>query len=651
MSEKVVSTIKTISIEAIDKAKSGHPGIALSSACSLNTLYTKFINVTSMNPKWFNRDRFILAAGHGSSILYTILHLANFNISIEDIKNLRQLNSITPGHPEVETPGVDATSGPLGQGIAEGIGMQIAESYLASKFNKSDLVLVDHYTYVLCGDGDLQEGVTLEAISLAGHLNIQKLIVLYDSNDVQLDGYVEEVNTENTKLKFISCGWKYIKVDNGENSLEIERAINKAKKENGPVIIEIKNKIGKGSSLEGNPKSHGAPLPSDDVIKFREELGGEKFEICSEVYQEYKDTLIRRGNAKYKKWLKTLKIYASKYPNDYKEFLNVLENKPIVDFDNLIKFDKTYNKATRFASGDIFKAISRIDPYFIGGAADLSSSTQGEIEGGRYTKDNRGGRNIYFGVREHAMNAIANGIALHQGLRVFISGFFVFSDYMKPAMRLSALMKLPLIYHFSHDSIAVGEDGPTHQPVEQISMLRCIPNFNVIRPCDANETIEAFKVAYNSTKTPTCIVCTRQGVRNLDIEHKNLSKGAYIVKRETEELKLIIITAGSETALVLDSLELLENKSIRVVNMPSSYLFDLTSDKYKESILPKNVRKRMVVEMSDCLPYYKYLGMDGYVYGVNTFGKSANIDVIIKEFGFSKDQLLKVIIKYLNKED
>jgi transketolase len=485
-----IKTLRVLSVEEITKAKSGHPGIALGAAPIIHTLYTKILNSDPLHDQWINRDRFILAAGHGSSLLYSVLHIAGFGLTKSDLESFRQYGSLTPGHPELHlTKGVDATSGPLGQGIPEGVGLAIAEEFLAAKFNQGNYRLIDHYTYVLCGDGDLQEGVTQEAISIAGHLGLKKLIVLYDSNDIQLDGRVDLSNTEKVKDKYTAAGWNYLLVKEGENTDAIEEAILKAKKDSDkPTIIEIKTVIGFGSAAANTSKAHGTPLSDEEVAKMRAELGGSQFEVKEDVYRYYRETFGKRGMECYNSWETAKEEYSRLDPDLYRLFDKMIHDAIDIDFGNLIHFDSSYNKATRVASGEIINAISKLHPGFLGGSADLSSSTKARGADGDYSKTNRLGRNINFGVREHSMAAISNGIALHQGLKVFCSGFFVFSDYMKPAIRLACLMGLPVTYVFTHDSIAVGEDGPTHEPIEQLTMLRSIPNINVIRPADAHET-------------------------------------------------------------------------------------------------------------------------------------------------------------------
>ena len=574
-----IQTLRVLSVEQSTKAASGHPGIALGAAPMIHALYSRFVRTSLKDLNWINRDRFILAAGHGSSLLYSLLHLLGYNLTQEDLANFRQFGSITAGHPECDlTPGVDATSGPLGQGIAEGAGMALAEAFLAEKFNRDELKLIDHYTYVLCGDGDLQEGVTQEAISLAGHLGLNKLIVLYDSNDIQLDGEVKNANSENIREKYEAMNWNYLHVRDGEDVDAVVKAIKKAQDSTKPTIIEIKTIIGRGSASENTSKVHGSPLPKEEVDKMRADLGGQAFGVDSSVYEFYRETFGKRGEEAYQKWSEACKEYQEKYPEAYKEFERLLNDDFLIDFENIIKYSNDYNKATRVSSGEILNAISKIHPGFIGGSADLTASTRAKGADGDFGLANRLGRNINFGVREHAMAAITNGIALHGGLKPFCSTFFVFSDYMKPAIRLAALMKLPVIYVFTHDSIAVGEDGPTHQPIEQLTMLRSIPGLNVIRPADANEVKGAWEVAYYSKHNPTAIVLTRQNLPSVteDNATQKVKFGGYILAHEKENLDGILIASGSEVSLALSAQTMLreEGYDVRVVSMPSICLFE-----------------------------------------------------------------------------
>ncbi len=645
--QKAIETIRVLSVEQITKAASGHPGIALGAAPMLHTLYARIFNTSLKVPEWINRDRFILAAGHGSALLYSMLHLLGYNITINDLKDFRQYGSITAGHPEINVKlGIEVSSGPLGQGIPEGVGIALAESFLAAKFNRDDLNIIHHYTYVLCGDGDLQEGVTQEAISFAGHFGLNKLIVLYDSNDIQLDGKVSNANSENVKAKYEAMNWNHLFVEDGEDLSSIEKAIRKAQKSDKPTIIEIKTIIGRGSSSQNTSKVHGSPLPKEEVEKMRLELGGEEFTVTEDVYAYYEETFQKRGEKAYQEWLLQYQAYQEKYPEDHLLLEKMIKDEVEIDFENLISFPKDYNKATRVSGGEILNEISKLHPGFIGGSADLTVSTKAKGADGDFSKTNRLGRNINFGVREHAMAAISNGIVIHGGLKAFCSGFFVFADYMKPAIRLAAIMSLPIIYVFTHDSIAVGEDGPTHQPVEQLTMLRSIPNINVIRPADANEAKYAWEVAYNSKLKPTAIVLTRQDTAMVTSEQEAQKGkyGGYILAHEKEKLDGILIASGTEVKLALDAKQKLWELGydVRVVNMPSIDLFEEQSPQYRNDVLPPSVNSKVAIEMSEAAHFYKYLGSKGKLINIQRFGMSGKYQVLVPNFGFSVERIVEV---------
>jgi len=641
--KKALDAIKILGVDAINNANSGHPGIVLGAAPIIFSLFKDHLNINVENEKWINRDRFVLSAGHGSAMLYAINHLVGYDISIEDLKNFRKIGN-TPGHPEYgHTSGVETTSGPLGQGISNAVGMAIAESHLAKRFNGDNFNIIDHYTYVLAGDGDLQEGVALESISLAGHLKLGKLIVLFDSNDIQLDGPVNLAYSENHKRKFESLNWHYIYVEDGSDVKEISKAIKKAKKvSDKPSIIEIKTIIGAGSTNEGTSSVHGMPL-GDDIFNLRKNLNweDEPFEIDKDIYDFYLKNVKSRGIKKYNSWAKKYEEYRILE----KEKFDLLEKFINDDFnvslnDILEKMTIKEKSATRNLSGEVLKILSNEYLNLIGGSADLTSSTKAKGVDGNYSFENQLGRNINYGVREHAMGAIANGIILHGGLKSFTGAFFVFSDYMKPAIRLAAIMKIPTIFIFSHDSVAVGEDGPTHQPVEQLAGLRAIPNLNVIRPADANETIAALKIAVDSKNIPTTIVLTRQNVKNFkNTSYEKTLKGAYIVERENEKLDGIIIATGSEVELAINVKEelLKKNIDVRVVSMPSHYLFEKQSEEYKNNILPKGV-KTIAVEMASSMSWYKYTP---HVYGIEQFGLSDKGEKVVEIMGFTKEKICK----------
>ncbi len=647
MDQKAINTIRFLGVDAINKANSGHPGIVLGAAPMAYKLFTAHMNIDVKKPHWINRDRFVLSAGHGSMLLYAINHLSGYKVSIEDIKNFRQLGN-TPGHPEYgHTDGVETTSGPLGQGISNAVGMAIAETHLAAKFNKPNYNIIDHYTYVICGDGDLQEGVALEAVSLAGRLGLGKLIVLFDSNDIQLDGEVSLAFNENTKKKFEAMNWQHILVEDGNDLNAIHRAINKAKKEeNKPSIIEVKTKIGYKTSFEGTSKVHGSPIGSDEADKLREKLNWsyQPFEVPEDVYQLFRKKVTLRGQRVHRKWKKLFEAYQNEYADDAKllnQFLNddMLVNE--ADFEDLAKAN---DEATRSVSGKVIQRLSNQFLNLIGGSADLTVSTKAKGADGHYDKNHRLGRNINFGVREHAMGAIVNGLTLHGGLKAFSGAFFVFSDYMRPAIRLAAIMNIPSIFVFTHDSIAVGEDGPTHQPVEHLAGLRSIPNLNVIRPADAHETIAAWKVAMESKDTPTVIVLTRQNVKNYqETNAEGLSKGAYIVSKESDQFDGILLATGSEVELAMKAKEILKNQGVdvRVVSMPSHHLFDKQTKKYQKEILPKR-KKTLAVEMGSSMSWFKYTKD---IYGLDTFGASAPMEDVLEHFNFTAEKVAKAFLK------
>ncbi len=638
MEQTAINAVRMLAVDAINKAKSGHPGICLGAAPMLVDLYANFMNVDKTHMDWINRDRFILSGGHGVPMMYGLLNLMGFGVTVDDIKSLRQLHSKTPGHPEADvTAGIDASTGPLGQGIAMGVGFAMAERFLAAKFNREGFPVVDHYTYVMCGDGDLQEGIAQEAISLAGHHKLNKLVLLYDSNDVQLDGPTNASYTEDIKKKYEAMGWAYIRVENGNDTAAISKAIKRAHKNvDKPTLIEVKTVIGYGSPLAGLCDSHGAPLGEEKTAALRKTLGWDyaPFEVPEEAYQTM-DVVNKRGKRAYSKWKKLVKAYTEQYPEEAKQFDNAV--KGIYNLDFTLDFPVGHSDATRNTIGAVIKEFSKLNPTFIGGSADLTKSTKAKGADGDFTPDNPTGRNIMFGVREHAMGAIVNGLNIHGGVRAFTGAFFVFSDYMKGAMRLAALMGVPSIFVFTHDSIAVGEDGPTHEPIEQIAGLRATPNMDVYRPADAWEVVECFKKAIASKHTPSCIILTRQNLRVEDHANSDVAKGGYVLKEEQGELDLCLLASGSEVNLAMDVANKLESqgKNVRVVSMPNTADFDRQSKAYRQSVLPDR-KKVVAVEMSSDNVWYKYAA---YVYGIDKFGASAPASVLMKEYGFTADQL------------
>ncbi|MBF7095542.1 transketolase [Alkalibacter mobilis] len=650
-----VNAVRMLGVDMVNKANSGHPGIVLGAAPTMYTVFTKHLSYNPQNPNWIDRDRFVLSAGHGSALIYSTLHLAGYDLSMDELKNFRQWGSKTPGHPEFgHTEGIEATTGPLGQGISMAVGMAVAEKYLGAKLNKDGVAVMDHHTYVLCGDGDLQEGVAMEAVSLAGHLGLEKLIVLFDSNDIQLDGPVKMANIDNVAEKFKAMNWNYILVKDGENVDDISAAIDEAKKNQGrPTLIEVKTVIGFGSPQAGTSATHGNPLGEENTKVARETLGWEKepFDIPQEVYDDFKAANEIKGIKKYEDWNKVVKEYCDNNPEEAKIIDALINGKNIdVDYDEIFsQYTPGDSLATRASSGDILKLLQNSNPLLIGGSADLASSTKVKGIDGDFGPENPAGRNINFGVREHAMAAIVNGLVLH-GLKGFAGGFFIFSDYMKPAMRLSALMGIGSIFAFTHDSVAVGEDGPTHEPIEQLAGLRAMPNMDVLRPADANEVKAAWKLALESDKTPTSILFTRQNVPTLDnASFEGVEKGAYVISPEKDKAQAILIATGSEVSLALDAQKVLwdEKIDVRVVSMPSMFRFKQQSSEYMESILPKEVESRISVEMGSSFGWAEFVGSKGTYLAIDKFGASAKGEEVIHNYGFNVDNLVGKIKEIL----
>lgn len=642
-----IATIRGLCIDMINKAKSGHPGIALGAAPILYTLYTRHLNAVSKDPKWINRDRFVLSAGHGSSLLYAVLHLAGYQISLDDIKNFRQLGSITPGHPEFGvTPGVDSSTGPLGQGIGMAVGMAMAEQMLAHAYPHGDL-LCNHYTYALCGDGCLEEGISQEAISLAGFQKLNKLILLYDSNNITLDGSLDLSFNEDTETRFKAVGWNVLKVNDGNNVEEIDKAIRQAKKSvSKPTLIIINTTIGYGASAEGTNKVHGAPIGVEDGKKAKLSYGfdHEDFFVPEEVYKHFNDTFGVRGQKAYSDYQREFVTYQEKHKVEAERFLKLKDNDVSAYLPHELPSDFGIEPlATRKVSQNALNDYNNSLPNLFGGSADVASSVMTQIKDGKYFAPNsRDGHTVNFGIREFAMTAIQNGMLLHGGIRTYVGSFLAFSDYMKGGMRIAALTGLPAIYLFSHDSIAVGEDGPTHQPVEQVATLRLIPNMNVIRPCDARETYAAWQVALRSLNTPTSLILSRQVLPQLaNTSAEGLYKGAYVIS-DNSQAKFIIIASGSEVDLALKAQKSLLEKGIptRVVSMPSWELFEAQNDEYKASILNMPKNKRLSVEMMSSFGWDRYAD---YHMSVDVYGKSAKASDVIKAYGFSEEDLVKKV--------
>lgn len=653
-----IAAIRSLVIDMINKANSGHPGMSVGSAPILYTLYKYHMNCTNSDSTWINRDRFSLASGHASALLYAILHLTGYNVTMKDLINFRQWNSPTPGHPEYWiTHGVDTASGPLGQGIPCAIGMALAERILATRFNKEDITLIDHYTYALCGDGDIQEGVTLEAASLAGLWGLGKLIVLYDSNGITLDGPLQNAYNANTQALFEAMHWQVLKVDDGNNIDDINAAIAKGKSNlEQPTLIIVNTVIGQGSINEGTHKVHGAPLGKEDGKRAKLSYGFDfpEFTMPQEVYDSFNDTCVKYGKANYLEWILKENEYHSKYPEDYKIFIEGIKNEPVdLDFSALEKkYVPGFQDATRNSSNEIINEIAKQVPMFYSGSSDLASSTKTLIKGeGLLSKADYSARNIAFGIREFGMFAIMNGMALHKGVKVSGGGFLVFSDYGKAGLRMAGLSQLPIILPFSHDSIAVGEDGPTHQPVEQINTLRMIPNFVCFRPADAKELMGCWKWAVNSICTPTAICLTRQNVPVLEnTDPSQVERGAYIVGKEIKKLDLIIIATGSEVSLALQAKEVLFKKyniDARVVSMPSMELFDSQVYRYQQSILPNSCDKRVSIEMAHNGLMFKYIGRNGLGIGVNSFGQAAPAKIVMSKYGFNVEDIVVRIRNYM----
>lgn len=646
LEERSINAVRMLSVDAIEKANSGHPGLPLGAAAFTYELWANHLSINPDDQKWINRDRFVLSAGHGSAMLYSLLHLFGFGLTIDDLKEFRQVDSLTPGHPEYKhTNGVECTTGPLGQGIAMAVGMAMAEEHLAAMYNKDDLKLIDHYTYVVCGDGDLMEGVALEAISLAGTLNLNKLIVLYDSNKITIEGSTDLAFREGVVKKFEACGWCTREVSDGNNLMEINEAINSAKKDPHPSLIKINTKIGYGSPVANSSKAHGSPLGADNLKATKEYFGysEEPFHVDEDVYENIKSH-IENKKIIYEGWKRVEHLYKEKYPEDYKNLMDVYENKNKESFlneEDFYSFDK--DLATRANSGEIINRIANKVNYLFGGSADLAPSNNTHMNNSsNFSAEDRLGNNINFGIREHAMGAITNGILLHGGLRSYGGTFLVFSDYMKPALRLASLQMLPNIFVLTHDSIGVGEDGPTHQPVDQIPMLRSIPNMIVFRPADGFETAVAWKVAMNSTSTPVCLILTRQKLKRLN-SSINACKGAYIIKKEEGELEKIVIASGSEVSIALEAAEGL--KGVRVVSMPSMELFEAQPSEYREEVLPSNIEKRISVEAASTFGWAKYVGLKGVSIGMESFGMSGPGPEVFEYFGITSSRIREELEK------
>ncbi len=658
-----INTIRTLAIDAVQKANSGHPGMPLGMAPIAYALYYKTMKHNPANPNWINRDRFVLSAGHGSMLLYSILHLSGYKVTLEDLKNFRQWNSITPGHPELgHTAGVETTTGPLGQGFATAIGMAIARDYLAALFNKDDIRIIDHVILGICSDGDLMEGVSHEAASLAGHLKLGKLVFFYDDNSITIDGRTDISYSDDVARRFEAYGWQVLTILDVNNSEQVDRAIKLCRSTcEKPTLVITKTQIGYGSpNKQGKSSSHGAPLGEEEVKLTKKYFGmpeDKTFYVPDEVYSHFKG-IAECGQEAEDLWNHSLDEYKIKYPKDFALFESVMN----YEFDkewlnHLPKFDDLSEKiATRVASGKVLNAAAIDIPGLIGGSADLNESNMTHIKSSKsFSAEDRKGKNIHFGIREHAMGSVLNGMAIYGGLVPFGATFLIFSDYMRPAIRLAALMKQKVIYVFTHDSIGLGEDGPTHQPIEQIAALRAIPNLFVIRPADANETVEAWKYAINHKGGPVALILTRQKLPILDQNKygsaKGLENGAYIVKDSKQKPDLLLIATGSEVSLSLKAAEQLETegKNVRVISFPSWEIFEQQSDEYKNQILPTEIKTRVSVEMGIAMGWQKYVGDSGEVMSIETFGASAPDNILYEKYGFTVANVVATVKKALSK--
>lgn len=657
-----VNTIRALSIEQIERANSGHPGLPLGAAPMAYALWAEHLQINPKASDWINRDRFVLSAGHGSAMLYSLLHLSGFNVSIEDLKEFRQLNSKTPGHPEYRhTQGVEATTGPLGQGIAQAVGMAMAEEHLAARYNRPDYPVIDHYTYSLVGDGDLMEGISYEACSFAGRQKLGKLIVLYDSNNISLDGDLDQAFVEDIQKRFESQNWHYQRVEDGNDLAAIAEAIEQAKGvTDQPSLIEVKTVIGYGSPQQGTSKVHGAPIGEDAWRETKEKYQYDlaAFQVDPHAQEQFDTRVLQRGQKAYEEWQDLFDRYQKNYPDQAKELKQAFNNELPADYDRELTFqDETYKaEASRASSGQAINALASTIPYFWGGSADLSGSNKTMIKDDKdYMPEDRQGRNIWFGVREFAMAAMMNGAALHGGNRIYGGTFFVFSDYLKAAIRLSALSKIPVTYVLTHDSVAVGEDGPTHEPIEHLAAFRSMPNLNVLRPADANETMVAWKIAIESQETPNLLALSRQSLPVLkntkDLAEEGVRKGAYVISPSRQQASGLLIATGSEVAVAIEAQELLfeQGVDVAVVSMPCQELFDQQSDDYRESVLPSGLKQRMSIEMGASYGWHKYIGLEGVTYAIDSFGQSGPGEEVLKHFGFTAEQVAKAYLQaYVN---
>lgn len=650
-----INTLRVLSAESVQKANSGHPGLPLGAAPMAYTLWAKVMNHSPQNPNWMNRDRFVLSAGHGSMLLYSLLNLFGYGLDMEELKRFRQLGSHTPGHPEYgHTVGVETTTGPLGQGLANAVGMAMAEAHMASKFNTENRKIIDHYTYALVGDGCMMEGISNEASSLAGTLGLSKLIVLYDSNNISIEGDTALAFRESVSKRYEALDWDVHFVEDGNDVESIRKAIKAAKADDKrPSFIEIKTKIGYGSAKEGMASAHGEPLGEDNVAGLKKNLGWsyeDEFYVPQEVRDHMAEIIAEKGAAE-KAWNEEYALYKNENPDLARELERYLEMDIPLDYldsDEFYEFDK--DMATRESSGIVLNRLASKLPQLFGGSADLAPSNKTVMkERGSFSREDYSGSNVHFGVREHSMAAVSNGLALHGGILPYCATFLIFSDYLKPALRLSAIMGQRVIYILTHDSIGVGEDGPTHQPVEQLSMLRATPNMVTFRPCDAKETAAAWSYALQREEGPTAMALTRQKLRNLSETGRDALKGGYVLKNLGDKPDILLMASGSEVALIYDAAESIHEKGygVRVVSMPSSDVFDKQSSDYKESVLPDSVRARLSVEAGATQCWHKYVGLDGKAIGIDSFGASAPAGELFDKFGFTVGKIVEEAISLL----
>lgn len=655
ISEKTINTIRILSADMVQKAKSGHPGAPMGMAPMAYSLWAEKMNHNPSNPNWVNRDRFVLSAGHASALLYSLLHLFEYGLPMDEIKNFRQWGSKTPGHPEYKhTVGVETTTGPLGQGLANGVGFAIAETMLADKFNREGFNLIDHYTYVIAGDGCMMEGIASEAASLAGTLKLGKLVLLYDSNHITIEGDTNLAMREDVAKRYEAYGWHVEKVADGTNIEEIGQAIEKAKKDDRPSLIVVPTVIGYGSAKAGSSSAHGEPLGAENLLEAKRFFGmpEEDFYVAPDVY-EHTHKVAQKGAELEESWKALFAEYAKQYPELKKEWENWFSGKVSQEiFEEESYWAFSGKMATRNSSFEIINRLAEKIPNLIGGSADLAPSTKTLIKnGGSYSSENRGGRNLHFGVREHAMAAVTNGLALHGGLHVFCATFFVFSDYMKNAIRMSAIMKAPVTYVLTHDSIGVGEDGPTHQPIEHLAGLRSIPDLLVYRPADSKETAAGWMTALTGG-LPTCLVLTRQDLPLYENSGKQALKGGYILSDSEKDVpEVLLMGSGSEMELLMNAQQELKKDNIdaRVVSMPCMKLFEAQNEEYQSQVLPREVRQRVSAEAGVAMPWYRYIGLDGEAVSIEHFGASAPANILFHEFGFTVDNVVQKAKKVLGK--